>query len=317
MTYLFSDFYFLYGAAQKGVDTVGDAYERMSSLMTVPVSLPCLLYTIRGLSAGGYVTIIPEDGLITATTPISVTEAGRNAIAISTMQKWLGQAKAFGKNQEAFCSLLRPDTAELEAWTPDEESFTQITEAMMRRGDLIPPLFDLTHVDEDTLTLTLHSAGDYDSPLEGGDGGAYDHADEDTCECSCAVSVTGHAERVTQGLSDLLATTHALLTAPPHTRKIALHGSDKSFVVTLAQAASEYGTVLRMTVAPIRFNRQRFIGKQDGDLDYAQCADPVILREMNGARDFACLILPCAVSLPNQLTAKDVELIGKIRKLLK
>ena len=53
MKYLFSDFYLLVAAADKGCRTVGDAYRRMSELMGIPVSAPCLLYALEGLCAGG------------------------------------------------------------------------------------------------------------------------------------------------------------------------------------------------------------------------------------------------------------------------
>ena len=44
MTYLFSDFYLLVGAADKETRTVGDAIRRMAELMAVPVTPSCLLF---------------------------------------------------------------------------------------------------------------------------------------------------------------------------------------------------------------------------------------------------------------------------------
>ena len=65
MKYLVSDFYFLSSAVDLKAKTVGEAYESMSTFMGYPVSMPCLLHAIRGLVAGGYLTVAPEGGVIT------------------------------------------------------------------------------------------------------------------------------------------------------------------------------------------------------------------------------------------------------------
>ena len=140
--------------------------------------------------------------------------------------------------------------------------------------------------------------------------------DPDAPEQDDRITVTGDNDRVMAGVSDLLAAVYALLTEPPCTRKVAIHGADKSFVITLAHAAGEQGAYLRMTVAQIRFNRQRFMGKRDGDLDYAQCGDPLLTREFADVGGLAVSILPCTVALPDQLSAADLEMIDALCKLL-
>lgn len=178
------------------------------------------------------------------------------------------------------------------------------------------PLLALTDNGDDVLTLTLRHPDRgysiYDTE-EGGEDGGYD---SDSAETADAVTVTGERARILQAVSDLLAAVQGLLTEP-RTRKVALHGADRSYVVTLAHAASEYGTTLRMTVEPIRFNRQRFYGKCDGALDYAQCGAPVITAEMNGARTLAARLLPCALSAPRLLTEDDVASIVAIHRRMR
>jgi len=72
-----------------------------------------------------------------------------------------------------------------------------------------------------------------------------------------------------------------------------------------------------MTVAQIRFNRQRFYGKRDSDLDYAQCGSPLITTEMGGAKEFAGRLLPGAVALPARLSREDRDRIEAIHAILK
>lgn len=317
MKYLFSDFYLLVGAADKETRTVGDAYRLMAGPMGIPVSAPCLLFSLRGLCAGGYIHLSPTDGVITVTTPISVTEAGRKAAAISGIQKFFGgEFKAFNKNEAKFCAVDRPEATVGEDWGVEAEGFAAISDSMMRDRDIEYPLFELTEAEEGMLTLIVHHPNDCYSPdEEGGEEAAYD---PDAPAYADSVSVTGDTARVLQGMSDLLSAAHGLLTKP-NTRKVALHGADRSYIVTLARTASdEYGTALRMTVSQIRFNRQRFYGKRDGELDYAQCGEPVITHEnVNDATGFASLLLPCAVAFPALLGEQDVATIEAIHRTLK
>ena len=315
MKYLFSDFYLLAGAADKETRTVGDAYRRMAGMMGIPVDPACLLFALRGLCAGGLVTVSPAKGVIAADTLISVTEAGRKAVAISGFQKLLGnEFKAFNKNEAKFCTTDRPAVTSGEDWIVESEGFAEIANGLMRDHDIAAPLFELTEAGDELLTLTVRHPN-HSSPASEEDGEeAYD---PDAADCTHSVSVTGSAERVMQAMSDLLAAAQGLLTKPT-TRKVALHGADRSYIVTLARTASdEYGTALRMTVEQIRFNRQRFYGKRDGELDYAQCGDPIILHEMNGAAGFAALLLPCAVALPERLGEAELEAITAIHHELK
>jgi hypothetical protein len=85
-------------------------------------------------------------------------------------------------------------------------------------------------------------------------------------------------------------------------------------LISLANAANEQGLVaFRMTVSKIRFNRQRFVGKRDSDLDYAQCGDPIFVHEMGCVADF-CLfgVLYSAVLYPKLLGEDDFDRVSVI-----
>ena len=314
MKYLFSDYYFLCGAADKETRTVGDAYRVLCGYLDGSATCACLLHALRGLSAGGFITVESEvhgeNRVVNLASPITVTEAGRKAVAISALQRLLGERKAFVRNQLRFCAQERPDTAAVGAdWWVDSDALEQIHSEGVRDGRWSTPLFALRDEGEGYLSLTLHRSS-Y------GYGEEETDPDPDAPELSDRVTLTGSADRIPAGISDLLTTAHTLLTEPPRTRKVALHGADRSLVITLARAAGEEGSCLRMTVAQIRFNRQRFYGKRDGDLDYAQCGDALITAEFLNARAFTARLLSAAVALPDRLSEADLATVDALCQLL-
>ena len=306
MKYLFSDYYFLCAAADKETRTVGDAYRKMCDYLSVSSTCSCLRHALRGLVAGGYITVEPEEHgearYINLGGSIQITEAGRKAVSISPLQRLFGERKAFVKNQLRFCELERPDQPVGGDWWIDSDCLERINYDGVRSGQWAMPMF---HVGDVSLTLNRSSYGYGD-----------EDTDPDAPEQDDRITVTGDNDRVMAGVSDLLAAVYALLTEPPRTRKVAIHGADKSFVITLAHAAGEQGAFLRMTVAQIRFNRQRFMGKRDGELDYAQCGDPLLTREFADVGGLAMTMLPCMVALPDRLSAADLEIIDALCKLL-
>ena len=53
------------------------------------------------------------------------------------------------------------------------------------------------------------------------------------------------------------------------------------YAVSLIREDAE---AVRVSAAPIRFNKQRFRGGRDGELDYAQCGDDVLYFTEDGYR---------------------------------
>lgn len=315
MKYLLSDYYFLCGATHKETRTVGDAYRKMCTYLNGSATCACLLHALRGLSSGGYISFEPEahgEALyVNLGSPIKVTEAGRKAVAVSPLQRMFGERKAFVKNQLAFCSLDRPETTANDGWWVDSDCLLRINCNGVRDGEWSAPLFSLGDIGDGSLGLTLHRSG-----YAYTDGDGESNIDPDAAEQTDRVNLSGDAESIMQGVSDLLSATHALLTEAPRTRKVALHSFDRSFIVSLAHAAGDQGSFLRMTVAPILYNRKRFYGKRDGELDYAQCGAPLITMEFSNVYELAARLLPLAVSLPERLSETDLETVDAISKLI-
>lgn len=310
MTFLISDFYFLTSAVELKARTVEAAYGNMCTYMGYPVSMPCLLHTIRRLTAGGYITVEPDGGVISATTPLSVTPEGKKLVAISPVQRLFGEYKARCKCAIRFCELECPEVFE-DSLTADVESFKNCVTRLIRTGDITQPTFEISDAENGFVKLTVHHPSDgwYGDPDEDGD-----ENDPDAATLSYSASVTGTKEQIQAGMRDLIATAHALVTEPPRARKVALHGVDGSLLISLANAASEQGLVtFRMTVSRIRFNRQRFVGKRDSDLDYAQCGDPLFIHEMSNLQSFALFdVFHSMLARPDLLSEEDLTALNEI-----
>ncbi len=313
MKYQVSDFYFLSSAVGLKARTVEAAYESMCTFMGYPVSMPCLLHAIRGLVAGGFVAVEPDEKhVISASTPLTVTPEGQRMAAISPIQMLFGEYKAHKKNEARFCSMERPEVSE-DSLTADGDSFSACITRLIRAGDISLPTFDISDVDGGYLKLTVHHPND---GWYGMDDEDEDDRDPDAAALSYSASVTGTAEQIKAGIRDLIATAHALVIEPPRARKVALHGADRSLLLSLANAANEQGLVtFRKTVSQIRFNRQRFMGKRDSDLDYAQCGDPIFIHEMASAEGFAFFdVLENMLARPDLLTEEDFDKLSVIHQ---
>lgn len=312
MKYQFFEFHLLQSVSLKKTDTLGRVYEVFTSYMGTPVTMPCFLYALRGLMDGEYVTLDSADGILTPDTPIAITEAGRKAVGLSFLQKLLGEYKATVKKELAFCRPDRPHRADSLDLHANAEDFAPLVRPLAEARDIQFPAFEVTDLGEGCFKLTVHHPnddllGEYDE----------EDLDPDGADLSYSASVTGTAQQIAAGLHHLILTAHALLTEPPRTRKVALHGGDGSLLITMANAANEQGLVsFRTTVARIRFNRQRFVGKRDSDLDYAQCGDPLFIHEMTSAESFCYFaVLYSAAACPDLLTEEDVDRLTEIHRL--
>lgn len=303
MKYTVSDFYFLSSAHDLKARTVGEAYESMCTFMGQAVPMPCLLRTVRILTAGGYITVEPEGNVISAVTPITVTTEGKRAVAISPIQKLLGQDKAHRKNELRFCDMECP-ALPTDDLTADRDSFDDCVTRLIRGGHISRPTFEIGEMDEGYCKFTVHHPND---GWYGFDEEEEDETDPDAAALSYSATLTCTEEQIKAAVRDLVDTAYLIATEPPRARKVAIHGADGSLLVSLANAANEQGLVaFRMTVSRIRFNRQRFVGKRDSDLDYAQCGDPIFIHEMSSAEGFAfyCL-LHDMLARPDLLTEED------------
>ena len=309
MKYQFFEFHLLQSVFCKGRDTLGHVYENFTSYMCAPVTMPCFLYALRGLMAGGYVTVDSPDGILHPDMSVSITDAGRKAVKPSVLLGLLSEFKATVKKELAFCALDRPENAEEIDLCANTEDFSPLIRPLIEARDVAFPTFELNDLGEGILKLTVHHPNDDIK-------GEYnvEDIDPDGADLSYSASVTGYAEQVMAGMSDLISAAHAMVTEAPKTRKVALHGADGSLLVTMARAVNETGlTTFRITVAKIRFNRQRFYGKRDGELDYAQCGDPIFIHELQDEEGFAYWdVLHSAVAYPCLLTDGDMDKLTEI-----
>ena len=309
MKYLFLDFSLLQNIPDKTVGSLGDVYRALCANQQSPIPAACLLHSLRGLSAGGYVMVEPENGVLTVSTPVILTDKGREAITPKGLAKLFNEEKATAKKELAFCNTERPTEEAGRDWTVEAEGFDTILGNLYEHRDVGLPTFEVTNLGDGYAKLTVHHPSD-DPAVEY----AAEDIDADAATRSYSASVTGTAEQIAAGLHDLVETAYLLVTKAPRPRKVAIHGTDGSLLISLANATNEQGLVsFRMTVSKIRFNRQRFIGKRDSDLDYAQCGDPIFLHEMGCAADF-CLfgVLYSAVLYPHLLDDEDFAKITAI-----
>lgn len=307
MNYLFTDFQVLSSLSASRSCRAEELYASLCATMQFPLPLNCLSSALAVLAADGYVTIAPREK-VAAHTTVTLTDKGQAAVAVSGLAKLLAgrRQRAMERQETHFCSLIRPTVS---ACTMDPESFVP---AVTDAGRLYSNQTYCTlsgDLDGD-ISLTLYgSSVPYD-----GDGSEDDSAIDDT-----PTTVVGTADTMKQSLSHLLGVASAWLHESTRTRKVALHGRNTSLVVTFAYAVEENGdSVLRMSAAPIRFNRNRFIGKRDSDLDYAQCGDPVMSVSLTPYRStLARLILPLAVSMPELLDDDMAAIVDDLHRALR
>ena len=259
MNYLFSDYLFLRFAADKDSHTVGDAYRGMVGYTGCALTGDTVACAAARLVADGLITLPDGFDKLTPDTPITVTDEGRKWIAVTFLQKLLRRTeRVLATRVGEFTSRDIPEA--VPTLGADTAAFTALTH------ESLPFVLPALSEDGETVSLTVKDP-DRSAPIED-----EDSTDSDLIE---NVSVLTVRESTTSAINmrELLIAVTAIATElPRRTRKLALHSADRSYVVTLAPRADQ----VRVTVAPIRFNRQRFRGKRDSDLDYAQCGENVM-----------------------------------------
>lgn len=315
MKYIFSDFILLQNIPSKSIATAGAVYEGLCESLLLPLPAQAFLCSLKCLAAGGYITVEPTDGVLSAKSPVSLTEKGKKAITPPWLGKLLNESKATAKALRAFCEIECPLECADGGPGMETEGFDEILRGLYEKHSVMPPMFEVTDAGEGYAKLTVHH------PSDDGEAEAEGIDDPDAAALCYSASVTGTEQQIQAGLRDLIDTAYLFVTEPPRPRKVALHGTDGTLLVSMAQAAGEQeGCVLfRVTVSRIRFNRQRFIGKRDGDLDYAQCGDPIFTHETSDAYSFCGYgILFSAALYRHLLSGEDLEKISFIyRKIYK
>ncbi len=256
---------------------------------------------LSALAADGYITVEANEHMpLRADTSVNITEKGKAPLKISGIAKLFSgmRDRAIRKNEKAFCALPRPA---VRPFLLDRASFVDYATSVEQDREVA--FFMVDNAEDGLYTLSLrhpyYRATDMDEP-DAGD-----------------LSLLCDDDGLHRMLMDLLNTA-LYFTENRKARKITLYSPGKAFVMTFCEVADETGeTYMRVTVAPILFNRQRFIGKRDGELDYAQCGDNVLSTGFDSTEELCDVILG-AVSqrtdlLDDALSQKIHELYAKIR----
>ncbi|MBQ5361910.1 MAG: hypothetical protein IIU63_01050 [Clostridia bacterium] len=208
--------------------------EAACASLPYPLSKNALAFSLGKLCAGGYI-----EGY-------ALTEKG--AAFFKNNKKFL-ESKRNAKLR--LCALLCAEQIKGEV-TPYELSDAAYTEACdaLRRKYAIP-------------------SPDFTIEAEGGDlylcfGGAYtEQEDEEAIAFEDKIKVT------TTSLCDLADTFLAYFEDGRHHKCCLYADGAPAYVATVSRNEG----YTRLNIAKILYNRQRFIGKRDGNLDYAQCGD--------------------------------------------
>lgn len=233
MYYLPTD-YLVLAAIRDKKTSLPPLLEAACATLPYPLSQKALAFSLGKLCAGGLI-----DGY-------ALTEKG--AAFFKNNKKFLeGKAKANAR----LSALLCAEQAE-ENVTPyvfSDSAYTEACDALRRKYAIPSPDFTVDAVDGE---LFLH----FGNPCT-------DEIDEDAPIGEEMIKVSPDS------LYQLCYTLLAYYEQGGH-RKCCLYAAGApAYVATVSR--SEGST--RLNIAKILFNRQRFIGKRDGDLDYAQCGE--------------------------------------------
>ncbi len=301
MNYLDTDYYTLIALQRTGTVTAEKLLYEMQRDIGWMSCADSLASSLAVLSADGYVSLQSMDHTLTASTLIALTDAGRSAVQVGGLAKLFSgmRDKAIRKNERAFCALPRPDAAPL---TLDRASFASYAESAKQDRELI--FLMVENAENGLYELSLHQP--------------YCSASEESDDKDLSLLCDGDGLR--RMLGDVLDTA-LYLTESRKVRKLALYGPGKAYVVTFCEVPEdEEGSYadcyMRVTAAPILFNRQRFIGKRDSDLDYAQCGTNELTVSLASTGELCGMILGAVCRrtdlLDEELGRKVNELYSKI-----
>ncbi len=255
-----------------------------------------LAAVLAALEAGGYVTVKREGGMLSPFSTVALTEMGMGPIRVGGMAKLFAGMKkrAMQKNGLAFCSLERPVA---EPYAIDTVAFAEYSEkASASINDAA--LWRIQGTEDGFYSLTLQRFPTYET-------------DDDAPEMS-DVSILADRDTLRRLLHDFVDTALDFLESHK-TRKILLSTVGQAYVMTFCEIADETGdTVLRVTAAPILYNRQRFIGKRDSDLDYAQCGNNVLSFTMDNVYALCASVFYTVI---DRIDLFDEEIGAKVNEL--
>ena len=304
--FIYSDFLILSALSDKKNKNLEDVFSSASSKDHFPITKTQFEHAISILSANGYIELTST--ALRADSVISLTEKGKAAASVGV----LGiipkmKESVLAKREDEFIAINTEHGAEPSIEISTDE-YVALNRKLYAEYDVTVPVIEMRATDGGIL-FSFRTEGCGYSPEGSGDSelGVYDE-DE----------ITRHSTDVLQSVEDtfshegLIDAVYDVLSDTPRTRKCIISGSTQSFIISLSPSREG----VRMSVSPVKYNRQRFKGKRDGDLDYAQCGESVfdvtVSYELLGAAT-ARAYSSCAQYLNDAI----LEKIGNIRRLVR
>ncbi len=238
-----------------------------------PLSKDALAFSLGKLCAGGYIK------------EYSLTDKG--AAFFKNNKKFLESKSRFNTR---LCALLCSEQIEgkITPYALSDSAYTEACDALRRKYSISSPSLSITQGEH---SLILRFAG-YDS----------EDQDEYTDEQSIAVNA-----------SSLCALVHTFVQfykdGGRHHKCCLYADGAPAYVATVS--INEEAT--RLSISKILFNRQRFIGKCDGDLDYAQCGESIFDRTDSKTDEYVVLaMLEAERILTKDFPYEDVEFLWEM-----
>lgn len=292
MTHCYTDFLLLcaLGTARKN-EALADALTNTDALLCGCLTEDTLIHGLTVLQSEGYISLPGDEA--DADTVCLLTAKGRQAIAVPVLSRLFGRRDAaLFAREDAFLAAPAGNGETTVVLRPGafDTVHSRLLRAAGANGDYDGAPWITVARCEGSIAVTLRVPGeegqdesdDSSSSSDSNGGGSYDGAaPADALAMSDSVRAI-YPDGLSAGrFTDLLLAVRDFFCGKPQVRKAALPAGTDLYAVSLIREDAE---AVRVSAAPIRFNKQRFRGGRDGELDYAQCGDDVLYFTEDGYR---------------------------------
>ena len=264
MFYLYSDFAVLLAASKKKNQRLSEVFTAASATLQFPLSRAQLLHALQTLRAGGYLDFAGDDAR--ADLILSVTDKGYAATKMGFISKLFSSSgkTATDKLEAEFCSA--DVTLQCSDMNITDDEYVAINRKLYADYSIYVPFVE-GFLKDGKLLFSFRSAGCGYSPMGSGESTLSVEDEDELLKDSLDVYVDSKI-----GADGLLAATCDFLLVSSKVRKFTLVGDGGVYIFSLSYVKDG----ARLTAAKILYNKQRFIGKRDSDLDYAQCGENLL-----------------------------------------
>ncbi|MBQ9161863.1 MAG: hypothetical protein IJX74_01165 [Clostridia bacterium] len=298
--YLYSDFVFLTAVCKKRNQKLSDIFTSASFALQFPFTKGQLIHALGVLHAGGYITF--SGNVTVADLVVSATEKGYNATKTGFFALLSSRVRETEllKLEQAFC--LNTEAADSFDVAITDDEYVAINRKLYADYSISVPFVE-AFVRDGKLSFSFRSSGCGYSPMGSGESELAVEDDDEILKNS--LDVICNDEKYADGL---LAATCDFLLVSSKVRKFALEGHGGVYLFSLSYVKDG----ARLTAAKILYNKQRFIGKRDGDLDYAQCGENILDITISPAL-LSAAVLRAYASVPSVLTENMLNMMTELR----